>query len=157
MLKTKVKEATLQILTFPLDDLFMAIKLDGVKKVIPIPAIAKSGNKLLGIAKFEDQEIIVVDLYHKILEAEDLNPNRFLILIQSESQFLYGIPVGALPQMLEVPISMIHPIPEDYRNHDTLGIADQVTQISVMPDTLTIFILSSTSIVNFIRRQKTVV
>jgi chemotaxis signal transduction protein len=154
MLKTKVTEATLKILTFSLNDLFLAVTLDGVKKVIPVPAIAKSGNKLLGIAKFEDREIIVVDLHQKILDTTASVTAKYLIVIQSESQALYGIPVVAMPEMLEVPLSTIHPIPDDYRNHDTLGIADRVTQISTMPGTLTIFILSSTSVVNFIRKEK---
>ncbi|MEE3716101.1 chemotaxis protein CheW [Tumidithrix elongata RA019] len=154
MLKTKVKEATLKILTFPLGNLFLAVKLEGVKKVIPVPAIAKSGNKLLGITNFEDQEIIVVDLHQRILNASNAIASRYLIVIQSELQALYGIPVISLPEMLEVPISTIHPIPDDYRNHDTLGIADRVTQISVMDKTRTIFLLSSGSIVNFIRKEK---
>ncbi|CAN1212480.1 chemotaxis protein CheW [Tumidithrix helvetica PCC 7403] len=154
MLKTKVKEATLKILMFPLGNLFLAVKLEGVKKVIPMPAIAKSGNKLLGITNFEDQEIVVVDLHQKILNASNAIVSRYLIVVQSELEALYGIPVISLPEMLEVPLSMIHPIPDDYRNHDTLGIADRVTQISVMAETRTIFLLSSNSIINFIRKEK---
>lgn len=133
MLLNKVKEATIKILVFPIGKLHLAAKLDGVIKVIRMPEIFKSGDKLLGIANFEDQEVIVVDIHEKIYGQSVSKAKGFLVIIQNTKN-LCGITVPSLPTIKEIPLSALQPLPNEYRDRDTLGIASHIAQVPMDKD-----------------------
>jgi purine-binding chemotaxis protein CheW len=62
MLSNKKKEETLKFLIFSMGNLNLAMGIDSVVRIIPLPQIHRSGNKLLGITTYEDQEVLVLDL-----------------------------------------------------------------------------------------------
>jgi chemotaxis signal transduction protein len=130
MLATKAKIATLRTLIFSVGELYLAVRLEGVKKVIPMPKIFKSGNKLLGITQADNQEVIVVDLYQRIYGQSATQTHGFLIVVQAENT-LYGITAEVLPTMREIPLTEFHPVPPDYRDRDSLGIAEQMVQVTL--------------------------
>ena len=129
---TKPKIATLKVLVFSLGHLYLAMRLEGVEKVIPMPEVIKSGAKSLGVTHFEDREAIVLDLYQTIYNRSATKGDGYLVMLQTD-QNLYGITVPTLPMMKELPVADFHPVPTDYRDRDALGIADQMTQIALNP------------------------
>lgn len=130
MLVTKAKIATLRTLIFSVGQLHLAIRLEGVKKVLPMPEIFKSGNKLLGLTQVDQQEVIVIDLYQKIYGQPAAQTRGFLIVVQAESS-RYGMTAEILPTMKEIPLTDFHPVPPDYRDRDSLGIAEQMVQVTL--------------------------
>jgi hypothetical protein len=54
--------------------------------------------------------------------------------------------------MKEVPVADFHPVPTDYRDRDALGIADQMTQISLnATQTVTLLLLDPQRLLNLVR------
>jgi chemotaxis signal transduction protein len=153
MLTTKTERATTKLLIFSIGKLYAAIPLDEVIKVIPIPEIFQSGDKTLGMTYFEGNEAIVVDLHREIFGGSGL-ASRYLIVMQGESEGFYGIPVSGLPLMKDVLLKAVHPIPSEYRDRDTLGVASHMVQIPVGKEVQTIFLLSSEKLLTIIRNQK---
>lgn len=129
MLETKDKTATLRLLTFVVGNLHLAIRLDGVKKVTPMPQVYKSGaQKFLGLTQVDDQEVIVLDLCQKLLGQSTPKSSGFLAVVQTQDT-RYGFTALDLPIMREVPEADFCPIPKDYRDNDALGISEQMATI----------------------------
>ena len=137
----KPKEATLQILVMPLQDLQLALRLEGIYKVIRMPEIFKSGRKALGVAHFEGEEAIVIDLHQKIYDCPNPQVEPYLILVLSSAQRLYSIPAPSLPSLVTIPVSTLKPLPADYRDRDTLGIASHIATVGQGTETRTFFLL----------------
>lgn len=153
MLKTKTKEATQKLLIFALKHLNVAIRLDDVIKVIPIPEIFRSGDKTLGLANFEDKEVLVVDLSHEIFGSSSTSPGRYLVVMQADRQEFFGVPVPSLPTMKDIPVSAVRPIPSDYRDRDALGIASHMVQVPSGAEVQTAFLLATSKLIEIVRRQ----
>jgi chemotaxis signal transduction protein len=153
MLTTKADKATTKLLIFSIGKLFAAVPLDEVIKVIPTPEIFQSGEKTLGMTYFEGREVLVVDLHHEIFGSSS-TARRYLIVLRGEAEELYGLPVAGLPIMKEAYLKTVHPIPSEYRDRDTLGIASHMVQIPINKEVQTIFLLSSEKLLKIVRRQK---
>lgn len=137
----KPKETMVQILVAPFKHLQIAMKLEGVRKVICTPKIFKSGGKPFGIAHFEEKEVMIIDLYQKIYTCSNPEFEAYLIVLQSSEYQLYGIPVTTLPMMKVISSELLHPLPSDYRDRDALGIASHIATIAQDSQTQTIFLL----------------
>ncbi|MEB3295268.1 MAG: chemotaxis protein CheW [Synechococcales bacterium] len=137
-----------RLLFFPIGQLFFALRLDGVAKIIPLPPVFKSGDRTLGMTQWQDQEIIVIDLHQQIYQRPAVvTPQQkdFLIIVaieaanhglpslehQSSSRMFYGIPATQLPILKAIPDVDLHTIPNDYRDRDPLGIAEAMVQIQL--------------------------
>ncbi len=153
MLTTKAEKATSKLLIFSIGKLYAAVPLDEVIKVIPIPEIFQSGEKTLGMTYFEGQEVLVVDLHHEIFGSSG-TANRYLIVMRGEVEKFYGVPVSGLPIMKNVLQKIVHPIPSEYRDRDTLGVASHMVQIPIDKEVQTIFLLSSEKLLTIVRDQK---
>jgi chemotaxis signal transduction protein len=141
MIKAKPQETMVQILVAPFKHLQMAVKLESVRKVIRTPEIFKSGEKPFGIAHFEENEVMIVDLYQKIYARSNPESEGYLIILQSDDYQLYGVPVTMLPTMKVISSALLRPLPSDYRDRDALGIASHVVTITQNSQTQTIFLL----------------
>ncbi len=143
MRSPRPQQATLKVLIFPLESLYFALRLDAIRKVIPTPDIFKSGDKILGLAHFEDQEVMVLDLCGTVFRTSSHSAGSYLIVLQMMDQ-LYGITAPSLPLIKTVPLSDFHSVPTDYRTRDTLGVAEQMAQVDIQPgETVTIFLLEA--------------
>jgi len=143
MLSNKKKEETLKFLIFSLGNLNLAMGIDSVVRIIPLPKIHRSGNKLLGITTYEDQEVLVIDLYKQIYNQETNLAKGFLVIFAGKHS-LYGITITALPNVEDVPVHKLQPVPSEYRDRDTLGIASHMMQVSIKKsDPQTVFLLDS--------------
>jgi chemotaxis signal transduction protein len=138
---TKTKVKTLKLLLFPLGNLFLALRLTGLKRVIKLPEIFKSGDKVLGITQVDGQDVIVLDLYWQIYGRSLETAKGFLVVVESET-CTYGIVVDTLPTIKDIPESDLQTIPSDYRDRDPLGIADVMATLNLTKNqTITAFVL----------------
>lgn len=141
---------TLKLLIFPLGNLWLSLNLERVKKIIPRPEITKGSQKYLGVCYFENQEVTVIDLYQKVLGGELPSGKSYLIVVQS-SKGLYGLSVGNLPIMRDVPSDQLHPVPAEYRERDTLQIASHMMQLQLQANqTATVFLLDENRLIEMI-------
>ena len=124
-------------------NLNLAMGIDSVVRIIPLPKIHRSGDKLLGIATYEDEEVLVIDLYKRIYGQETNTTKGFLVIFAGKNS-LYGITIAALPNVEDVPVNSLQPVPLEYRDRDTLGIASHMMQVSIKKsDPQTVFLLDS--------------
>jgi len=143
MLSNKKKEETLKFLIFTMGNLNLAMGIDSVVRIIPLPKIYRSGDKLLGITTYEDQEVLVIDLYKQIYSQETNLTKGFLVIFAGKYS-LYGITIAALPNVEDVPVNKLQPVSSEYRDRDTLGIASHMMQVSIKKsDPQTVFLLDS--------------
>jgi len=124
-------------------NLNLAMGIDSVVRIIPLPKIYRSGDKLLGITTYEDQEVLVIDLYKQIYSQETNLTKGFLVIFAGKYS-LYGITIAALPNVEDVPVNKLQPVSSEYRDRDTLGIASHMMQVSIKKsDPQTVFLLDS--------------
>lgn len=130
MLINQKKEETLKFLIFTMGNLNLAMGIDSIIRIIPLPQIHRSGDKLLGIATYEDREVLVIDLYKKIYGKESAIFQGFLVIFAGR-QGWYGLTIASLPNVQDVPLNILQPVPSEYRDRDTLGIASHMMQVSL--------------------------
>jgi len=144
MLISQKKQETLKFLIFSMGNLNLAMGIDSVIRIIPLPTIHRSGNKLLGIATYEDQEVLVIDLYKRIYGQESIIGKGFLVIFAG-IRSLYGITIASLPNVQDVPVNNLQPVPFEYRARDTLGIASHIMQVPLKKseELQTVFLLDA--------------
>lgn len=152
MLKTKTKEATTKILIFPVGELYLAVYLEDVQKVVRVPEIFSSGQKPVGVARFDQEEITILDLHKKIYADSDVAIANYshLIVLNLSQQNPCGVPVTQLPIIAEIPLSQLHPLPDTYRHADTLGIASYTVNILQGENSITAFLISPNSLLELV-------
>ncbi|OLP16313.1 hypothetical protein BST81_22220 [Leptolyngbya sp. 'hensonii'] len=141
MKASQTRSKTLRVLVIPLQNLHLALSLDGIQKVVRTPQVFKSGEKVLGVAHFEDQEVIIVDLHQQIFGVPNPQPEIYVVVVRATNQQLYGIPTPTLPGLQELPLESLNPLPPDYRARDTLGIASHTVSTQSAQEAQTLFLL----------------
>ncbi len=141
MLSNQKKEETLKFIIFSMGNLKLALGIDSVVRIIPLPEIHRSGDKLLGITTYEDHEVLVIDLYKRIYGIEANITQGFLVILGGHRS-LYGITIATLPNVQDIPVQSLQPLPAEYRDRDTLGISSHMMQVSIKKsDPQTVFLL----------------
>ena len=141
MPQTTVNTPTFRVLTTPFKNLHLALRMEGVHKVIRMPEVYKSGQKTLGLAQFDNREVIIIDLHQQIYGCPNPEPERYVVVVQANDDRFFGIPVNTLPTMLTIPEDSLKPLPPDYRQRDTLGIASHLISLEVGTEKQTMFLL----------------
>jgi len=104
-------------------------------------------NPILG-REYEDQEVLVIDLYKRIYDQQTNIDKGFLVIFAGKNS-LYGITIATLPNVEDVPVSIIQPVSSEYRDRDTLGIASHMMQVSIKKsEPQTVFLLDSELLLN---------
>ncbi len=130
----------MKILHFPLGSLHLGLPLTQVQKVIPYPQIFSSGQKPIGLAHFEDQEVVVIDLHRHLFGQPSPAPATHLIVVTGGDD-LYGLPCAGMPALVEIAPEHMRQIPPTYRQADTLGLASHVARLH--NNTMTLFLLDA--------------
>jgi chemotaxis signal transduction protein len=155
MLGTKTKVATAKIMVFSVGDLSLGVRLEGVQKVMAMPTLHKGSNSFLGVTQVEDQEIVVLDLHHTLYGSFGMGNNvmgkntignntignKGYLMVVKSAQHLYGLTCLKLPTMVEIPLTDLRPVPAQYRDRDTLGIAEQMAQVTLDKNTVSMLFL----------------
>ena len=141
MITKQKKEEKLKFLIFTMGNLNLAMGIDSVVRIIPLPKIHRSGDKLLGIAMYENQEVLVIDLYKRIYDQETNMTKGFLVIFAGKKS-LCGITIATLPNVEDVPLLNLQAVTSEYRDRDTLGIASHIMQIPIKKsEPQTVFLL----------------
>jgi purine-binding chemotaxis protein CheW len=149
----QAKGATLSVMAFKVGHLRLAVTLGGIRKVIPRPQVVTGNQSFLGLTQVDDQEVLVLDLHHRILGISATEAPGFLIVFQSDLN-TYGITTAELPTMQDIPLESLHPVPRDYRDRDALGIASQMAEIPLKQDeTTTLFLLDPDELLSLVQSQ----
>ena len=122
----------LRVLAFEMGDYVFALPISLIFKAIDCPPITKSHDSDLGIAEFEGQTVIVVNLAQKLSTQNSTNEpwqKRFLILTQTRQGELCGIPIDRPPALIEIPKKDIQPLPLSARQIKALSIATHVVTL----------------------------
>jgi len=125
-------------------DVKLALPLDTVSKILNKTPVYGMGLNGVGVAHVGDHEVTVVDLHQQLFRSSTINESSqavYLIISQSRQGELYGIPVTAVPVLMEVPSSSIRVLPKSYRRADILRSATHVCHIPQEEAPLTIFMV----------------
>lgn len=130
-----------KVLVIPCQKLLLAVPITEAVKVVRIPEIYRSGQRALGLANFDDKEVIVIDLHQKIYNLPNPEVEQYLIVIQPNKGCLFGIPSSSLPTLANLPEQEMKELPRDYRDRDALGIASHIVTLSQSEQSQTILLL----------------
>ncbi|MGB3495542.1 MAG: chemotaxis protein CheW [Elainellaceae cyanobacterium] len=149
-LNFKQREKAFKLVVFTISGLNFALRIESVNKVVNHTRVIYSNDwARVGIAHVGDFEITVFDLQEKLTPQvaqsvqtqRDYNDDHYLIIAQSSSEELIGIPVNDAPILMEVPISQIRELPESYRRAEQLNMASHVTLIAQESEPMTVFLM----------------
>ncbi len=138
---TKNRTPVLKVLVLPIHTLHVALSLETVEKVMPMPTIFKSGQTVLGLTHVDQQEAIVVDLHQKIFGTPSPQSAKYVVITRDRHQQAYAIPSLSLPSLQDLPLERLQPIPPDYRDRDSLGIASHILPPADGDSAPTLFLL----------------
>jgi chemotaxis signal transduction protein len=126
----KTRIVTVKLLVFSLGELCLSLRLEGIQKVMKMPQIFKSGDKCLGITQVGNQDVMVLDLYRQVYGTPAPQTKGHLIVLRA-GENTFGLAVDTVPSMVEVPIAELCPLSEEFRDRDSLGIAEAMVKISL--------------------------
>jgi chemotaxis signal transduction protein len=102
-------EATREAVTIALPDLALFIPIEDVAKIIPLPEVRISAQKVLGLAEIEHQQIIVLDLHYPLYGTNQNINAGYLILLHTHKGLQYGIATASLPMIQAIGLDRIEP------------------------------------------------
>ncbi len=120
------EEETLKSIVFKIGDYFCALPIDAVLQVTETPSELQSHIKGLSLVMHENRTIMLLNLHQKLsyqLQSGESFTAEFLILTQTRQGELCGIPVDTLPNMMELPMDGIQPLPRVYRQTNIYNLA----------------------------------
>ena len=131
-----INQDTVRAIAFPVLDLWFALPIESILKIIPCPPINSPIKDSLGIVEWSGQTVTVIDLTQKV-KTEYLpttnnqeKAHRSLILIQTNSAELCGFVSEEYPSLIDIPLNTIRSIPSSYRQVSELGV---ISQMAILP------------------------
>jgi chemotaxis signal transduction protein len=107
-----------------------ALPLEATIKITRCPdlGIFKRG---ISIVEIEGQTVTVVDLCYRLAPERPANlaDRQFLMLLQTHSGDLCGIPVAKFPELLDLPVTTVRPIPAVYRQVNDIRFASHMATL----------------------------
>ncbi|PSO50451.1 MAG: hypothetical protein BRC33_03175 [Cyanobacteria bacterium SW_9_44_58] len=116
----------LRVIVFEVGDYWFALPINAILQVTTSPPELSRHLAGLGLVMLENQSIMLLNLHEKLSSQQDSKPDiqgEFLILTQTRQEELCGIPIDVLPNMMELPIDEIQPLPKAYRQTNLYGVA----------------------------------
>jgi purine-binding chemotaxis protein CheW len=138
--RRKAAEATQQLIVFRLQDEGFALPIGAVQKVIPMGKVyGAPGRAGVSLTLYQDRELIVIDVERRIFRggaSEDFRestlrqkalppvderpPASYLLLVQSSSGQLVGLPIEEPPSLQRVPSKAFAPLSASYISEGNL-------------------------------------
>ena len=143
--RSSVSVPIIKAIVFQIGSLNLAIRIESVHKILRHTSIYTSGLNGVGIAHVDDGEVVVLDLQWRLFRDKTIdtsNQATYLIVVKNSVNELQGIPVNAVPSLIDIPVATLRVLPDSYRHADTLGIASHVAVIPQAQNSLTVFLLS---------------
>ena len=110
-----------------MSEYLFALPVEAVARAIVYPShktILKDG---IGMINIGDQTITIVDLRQKFTEIDPkTDTSKFLILFNTQSGEICGLPVKDAPVLIDLPFDKIRPLPPAYRQVNQLNFASHL-------------------------------
>ncbi|OUL21779.1 chemotaxis protein CheW [Nostoc sp. T09] len=132
---------SLRVVVFAIADYLFALPVGAVLKVIACPPISSTVESGIGMVDLGAQTITIVDLRqkvqpqqrHQVLSGVDTS-GRFLLLTQTRTGEICGIPVDKPPALIDIPLEAVRPVPWSYRQVAELNFVSHMAVLSVAPN-----------------------
>ncbi|WP_138500621.1 chemotaxis protein CheW [Nostoc sp. PA-18-2419] len=136
---------SLRVVVFAIADYLFALPVGAVLKVIACPPISSTVESGIGMVDLGTQTITIVDLRqklipqvqaqqaHQVLYAVDTSA-RFLLLTQTRTGEICGIPADKPPALIDIPLSAVRPVPWSYRQVAELNFISHMAVLSLTPN-----------------------
>ncbi|MDZ8240494.1 MAG: chemotaxis protein CheW [Nostoc sp. ChiQUE01a] len=136
---------SLRVVVFAIADYLFALPVGAVLKVIPCPPISSTVESGIGMVDLGTQTIAIVDLRQKfisqvqaqqgdqVLSSVDAS-GRFLLLTQTRTGEICGIPVDKPPALIDIPLEVVRLVPWSYRQVAELNCISHMAVLSVAPN-----------------------
>lgn len=134
-LRSRKAEFTHQIIVFRLRQEWFALPIQAAQKVIPLGKVYGAGaGSAISLTLYQDREIPLLDIQQRIFgtvtqpslpgnpaptkqhtsQVDPLQPERFLLLVQTVTGATIGFPLNAQPMLCRVPESAFTPLSATY-------------------------------------------
>jgi chemotaxis signal transduction protein len=137
--------ASVKMIVFTIGNFDLALPIEIVHKVLNQIPVYGSGLNGVGIAHVGDLEVTVIDLHRQLFQSSIINETSqkgYLLILQTKSGELYGLPVASVPALMDLPLASIRVLPESYRSGDILQMATHVCYLPDEEPPLTIFLVN---------------
>lgn len=123
----------LRVIAFAIGRIQLALPISVVLKVLSCPTVTPSAQAGLGLIDLGDQTITVISLFHRLCPQEEglTLQRRFVILTQTQLGEICGLLVDVPPNLMEIPLDRVRPLPSSYRQSDPLGRVS--SHVAVLP------------------------
>lgn len=125
---------SLRVIVFAIADYLFALPVGAVLKVITCPPISSTVEGGIGMADLGSQTITILDLRQKLgsqtLEKQFPGFQQLLLLIQTRTGEICGIPVDKPPSLLDIPLETVRPVPLSYRQVAKLSFASHMAVLT---------------------------
>ena len=148
-----ITQETLKVIVFTLGDYYFALPINAILQVTETPSEMTQHFDGLGLVMLENKSIMLLNLHSQLAyQAQPLKQGEFLILTQTREGELCGLPVDALPNMMELATDLVQPLPKAYRQTNLYGLAPFVTfvQLEGKEEKEAIYLLDIEAAVNFL-------
>ncbi len=143
--RKRVKETTVQLITFQLRQDWFALPITAVERVIPLEAVYGEAHQSgIGLTVYQGQELVVVDVGQRLFgeagqaegtllhldasQQDVLDQVQLLLILKAPTGKPIGIPIDSRPVLKRVVAEAIAPIPHEYQ---TSGKIQCVSSLSV--------------------------
>ncbi len=136
---------SLRVVVFAIADYLFALPVGAVLKVMACPPIRSTVESGIGMVDLGAQTITIVDLRQKFIQqvqgqqahqvpsAVDTS-GRFLLLTQTRTGEICGIPVDKPPALIDIPLEAVRPVPWSYRQVAELSCVSHMAVLPVAPN-----------------------
>ncbi len=132
-------DTQLPIVVFKLGHREVALPQNCIRRIIQTPSALDINEEGYGLMLWEGQTVTLVDLNRLASVPSATIP--FLVLFQSTTGPLFGIPVAEIPYLMEIPLTTIQPIPALYRETDPWQISDYIAILDQEDGPVTIYLI----------------
>jgi chemotaxis signal transduction protein len=130
----------LQVIVFHAAGHQLALPAALILKVMNYPADRQTSH--LGVLYIGQAAVKILNLRSQQPErVETSPPERFLIILQSRPGELCGIGVDQPPDLLDLPLSRLQPLPATHQTSYLLKMATHVARVNQQGDMSTLFLL----------------
>ncbi|MDB9314093.1 chemotaxis protein CheW [Spirulina sp. CS-785/01] len=105
-----------RVIIFPIANYLFALPMKAVLKISPSPPELSEGFSEVGLLELEGETILLLNLDGLLSEEKSTwQTTQFLILVSDQRGQLCGIPVEDLPNMIDLSLLNIQPLPKSSR------------------------------------------
>jgi hypothetical protein len=132
---------TLRVLLAPFKNLWLAIPMHSVRKIMRIADVVDEGVALPATIAVEDITAKVINLYEQIYGVPNPLPDTHLVALQLASGQGFALPMAKLPTILNLEATAIKSIPADYRDLYRLDLASHISLLPQGKEEITVFVI----------------